>query len=162
MSAWKVLVATLVIFGAGFAAGGFWTKRSLSGFPEVAFARTNAPVQPVFSITRQRNELVRRMEKQLELSSAQHERIETIIRESHDRTEPVMNEAGLKMRAELKSVREQIRAELTPEQQQKFDELMRPRPRKQLDDGSEPRRRPAGSTNTTTRSRRAAPIQRSD
>jgi len=68
------------------------------------------------------------MDRELALTREQRERIEKIIAESQDRTRSLWKPIAPQMGKEMQSVRESIRGELTPEQQRKFDELIRPRP----------------------------------
>src|SRR5262249_10885308 len=92
-------------------------------------ANSNIPAPaPPFSQL-QRVEFLRRMEKQLDLSPDQTQRIERVMRKSQDRTRPIYEQIAPQMRQELHRVREEIRAELTPEQLRKFNDLLKAHPR---------------------------------
>jgi len=110
---WKVILATLVIFVAGMVTGGLATKRLQ---PEPA--ATKAPP------SLQRFDLLRRMEKRLDLSPPQQERIEQIVRESQERTKKAWEQVRPLIRDEFLRVQERIREELTPAQQMKFEKLL--------------------------------------
>jgi len=117
VNAWKVILAAAVIFCSGV----------VTGF-QVASLRTEpAPPQsrgPQFSPgPRQRGDYVDRLQRELELTSAQRTKIEQIWRESGEHTKKIWDSA----REEHRKLRASIRAELTPEQQQKFDEGNRSR-----------------------------------
>jgi Spy/CpxP family protein refolding chaperone len=78
----------------------------------------------------QRPEFLRRMQKQLELTASQRDEIAKIMKASQERNRPLWDQIAPQMRQEVKRVREEIRRVLTPGQQQKFDEMLKPRPRK--------------------------------
>ena len=86
------------------------------------------------------------MDKQLNLTDDQRERIDKIFKESQERTKPLWDKVAPQFKEELRHVREQIRGELTPEQQKKFEEALKPKLRKDDKPGDELRRRvPKGS-----------------
>jgi hypothetical protein len=68
-------------------------------------------------------QFLHRIEAELNLTPEQHDRIETILRESQERTRGIA-------RGEFGNVREQIRSELKPEQLARFDQLLRERQRR--------------------------------
>lgn len=146
MSPWKVILATLVIFCSGIAVGALLVKKKSRPTP-VAHAlqrgHTNAP--SAWNLLQK--ELVRKMDRELDLSSEQRERIEKILKESQERTKQIREKIAPEMREEVKTVREQIRSELKPEQKQKFEEAVKIKPPRKQDDGRKdgPRR---GRTNT--------------
>ena len=150
MKVWKVILATVLIFGTG-AASGYFLSRHFFG-PTEARSRditveTNSP--PMWRL--QHVEFLKRIEKPLNLTPEQRVRLEAIMRSSHERTKPIWDEIGPQLRAELKQVREQILTELNPEQQQKFESLLKTRSFKHNEPPSlterPPRRRP-GQTNS--------------
>jgi Spy/CpxP family protein refolding chaperone len=110
---WKVILATLVIFVAGMVTGGLATKRLQ---PEPAATKSPASLQ--------RFDLLRRMEKRLELTPPQQERIEQIVRESQERTKKAWEQVRPIIRDEFQRVQDRIREELTPVQRQKFEKLL--------------------------------------
>ena len=128
MKPWKVILATLVIFVAGMVTGGLATKRLQ---PEVA--ATKAPP------SLQRFDLLRRMEKRLELSPAQQERIEQIVRESQERTKKAWEQVRPIIRDEFQRVQDRIREELTPQQRKTFEKLLTESRDRRKQDGSSSR-----------------------
>jgi Spy/CpxP family protein refolding chaperone len=87
-----------------------------------------------------RIDLLRRMERELDLTTEQRERVDRIIKESQERTRHIMEPVAPQMRDELQRTRERFRAVLTPQQQARFDELSKqpPRPRDQRRPGGRP------------------------
>jgi hypothetical protein len=137
---WKVILATLVIFVAGLITGGVAVKKwPLRPAPRPAWpAREMNMALPAWV----REDFVRRMTVELNLTSQQTERIMKTVRESQERIRELYSLIGPEMREELDYVRESIRADLTPEQAGRFDEIRerqrrlaemgRPRPRAPL------------------------------
>jgi hypothetical protein len=118
---WKVILATLVIFVAGLITGGVAVKKlTLRPPPRAAWpAREMNAALPAWV----REDFVRRMALELNLTSQQTERITKTVRESQERIRELYSLIGPEMREELDYVRESIRAELTPEQAGRFDEI---------------------------------------
>ena len=123
-----VIFATVVIFGAGVVTGGLLVR-------ETSRPRSNslANMIPPGNISPgpwqlQRKEFLVRMEKQMNLSLEQRQKIERVIRESQDRTKPLWEFIAPDLREELEKVRVQIRGELTPAQQIQFDDLLKAKP----------------------------------
>jgi Spy/CpxP family protein refolding chaperone len=110
---WKVILATLVIFGAGIVTGGLAGKR------------IEAPPPPFHRPGMQRVEVLRRMEKRLDLNLEQRQRIEQILCDSQERMSKLWEQVGPKMREEFHLVNKRISEELTPEQKKKFEELIK-------------------------------------
>ncbi|HTY55381.1 MAG TPA: periplasmic heavy metal sensor [Candidatus Binataceae bacterium] len=65
--------------------------------------------------------IVRRMDRVLKLTPAQHEQVEDILFETRDKIEELRGDFRRQRRQLLRHAREQIRASLTPEQQVVFD-----------------------------------------
>ena len=110
MKNWKLILVTSLIFVTGMVTGAVTVKRFQS-------ARLPGPGQRI--------EFLRRIEKRLDLSPAQRERIDKILSESQERTANLWEQIGPKMRQEFDDVRKQIRQELEPQQLAKFEELIR-------------------------------------
>lgn len=155
MSPWKVILATILIFGAGVLTGGLITKRSFRTAPILRPPSEDvAGPSPWFV----RKEYLHRLEQRLQLTPSQRERIARILEESHERTKNLMRPISPQMQAEVRDVRQKIKAELTPEQAVKFEE-MRTRPAK-TGDGREDRRpgqRPPGTGRRGTNEQPHAP-----
>jgi hypothetical protein len=89
-----------------------------------------------------------RLNAALQLSDQQRERIKKILDDGQDRTRECWKQIKPEFDQAMHDTREKIQAELTPEQQTKFTELFRPRPRpKRPDDGSLLERRSTVLTN---------------
>ena len=140
MSAWKVILATLVIFAAGFLAGGALSQKFKLPGQKVA---DSAPFHP----WEVREEYVSRLVRDLGLTDAQKEEISKTVKESQERIKILFELVGPEMREEMEQVRETIRGVLTPEQQEAFDELRKRRhfpPRRKPPDRDSDSREPGG------------------
>jgi hypothetical protein len=120
VSTWKVILATLVIFTAGFLAGGALSSKL--NFPGQE-PKDSAPFQP----WEVREEYVSRLVRDLGLTEAQKTEISQTVNESQHRIKILFELVGPEMREEMEQVRESIRGMLTPEQQAAFDELRKKR-----------------------------------
>lgn len=119
MKVWKVIFAALVIFGAGMVTGRLIFQ--LEPFSEPPPDRTAQNA----SRSRQRPELIDRMEQELKLSPVQRERIDQILKESRERMKKLWESVSPKADDEFKKVRALILAELTPEQATKYQEVFK-------------------------------------
>jgi Spy/CpxP family protein refolding chaperone len=70
------------------------------------------------------------MQKQLDLTASQRDEIAKIMKASQERNRPLWEQIAPQLRQEIKRVREEMRETLTPDQQKKFDDLFKARPRK--------------------------------
>ncbi len=117
MSQWKVILATLFIFGSGVFAGSLLLKAPIPVKP----SEKSEPKRPMPWEGPARAESINRLEKDLGLKPEQREKISVILTEGHKRSRAIAEPLFTKMREEGEKVRDQIRAELTPEQVKKFD-----------------------------------------
>ena len=134
----------MVIFGCGVVTGALLMKTELppAGVPaELAQHPSTSTNQPPPLAQIQRPEFLRRMQKQLDLTASQRDEIAKIMKASQERNRPLWDQIAPQMREEVKRVREEMRQVLTPDQQKKFDEMLKFRPRKA--DGAGARGRPA-------------------
>lgn len=140
MSVWKVILATLVIFGAGVITGGLFVNRMHVNAPVAAAAadesnrhplnpwmapqlHTNAPPRSV----KIKEDFLSRFGTQLGLTSEQRMRIEQILSDSQKRTKEISDSVAPYVREEVRHTRELIRNELTSQQLQRYDEIFRPK-----------------------------------
>lgn len=129
-SPWKVILATIVIFATGVITGAFVSQRasrSKMPLPDPAGAPQQETVPTPWFV---RREFLDRMDRHLNLSREQYDKIARILQDSQERTHIIVGLVAPEIQQELREVRQEIRAELTPEQRQKFEELqhmMRPR-----------------------------------
>lgn len=133
MKIWKVILATVVIFAAGALAGGILVK-TFGPKPDI----TKPPVPGILSQQRFQS----RLKEKLELTPEQTNRIDKIFAESNERIRILWGLIGPELQKELKEVRDNIRAELSPEQREKFEQLLKSH-------RSDGRRGSRGSTNQT-------------
>jgi Spy/CpxP family protein refolding chaperone len=120
VKAWKVILATLVIFCAGLVVGGLVEKRIAANSPPAPVASSRPGQTRLTS-------LLHRMDRELALTSDQHAQIEKIISTSQEHTRELYKPVALEMSKQTASACEQIREVLTPDQQAKFDTLSKTR-----------------------------------
>lgn len=126
MNTWKVILATLVIYGAGILTGALVFKSPSR--PPVAVSPTRAlPAFPGSDIFQER--FFERMKKDLDLTPEQNKHLQGIFRESRERMKTLWDIVSPEMQAELQAVREKIQHELTVPQREKFETLLKERRR---------------------------------
>ncbi|MFO1488858.1 MAG: hypothetical protein U1F65_10310 [Verrucomicrobiota bacterium] len=146
MNTWKVILATLVIFGAGVITGGLMVNYSHSvempaqkrlgesgrryGTNYALLARSNRPLLAASFL--QRKDFLERLARDLKLNAVQRERIEKIISEGQDNIKELCQQIEPDVKEELAYTRERILDELSATQQDLFTELLKkksaPRP----------------------------------
>jgi Spy/CpxP family protein refolding chaperone len=125
VNTWKVILATMVIFGTGVVTGGLLVKYSNSNRgPHQHGSTPGRPAQPV-SPSGMKFEFMRRAERELNLTPDQRERIDKIIAASQERTKKILEPVNPQIREDMKQTKEEFRAVLNPEQQTHFDELLK-------------------------------------
>ncbi len=158
MNTWKITLATLVIFGAGVITGGLlvsysdraWrqprrpalqvaNERPLTANPGPRENRLPVPLNGPL-----RRDFLDRLDAELKLSPEQRNRIEKIISDGQEKAKESWLQIEPDIRQELRRTRERIRVELSAEQQVRFEDLLRQRPRAPL--------RPAPRERATTNS----------
>ena len=143
MNSWKVIIATLVIYGAGVITGGLLVNYT-SVRANVRPVNRQQPMMQAATPWQVRNrELLRRMERELNLTAAQRTNIDQAIIASQERTKVLWRPIVPQMNREMLTLHDQIRAQLSPEQQKVFDDLVRQtRPARRPDNSAAPDRRP--------------------
>ena len=123
MKAWKFTFAALLIFAAGAITGYtiFNIQAKTRREAEVA-KRETLPL-----MLWQRFEMLRRTERQLELTAEQRTKIEVQIKESQERFRKLWEPLAPQAKVELDQLRERVLAEMTSEQKAKFEEMLRAR-----------------------------------
>jgi hypothetical protein len=116
----------MVIFGMGVVTGGLLVRHVQPGRerrPQHAAnaVRTAQPPSPGVL----RLEFLRRMERDLDLTPAQREPVDRILKEGQDRMKKLMETVEPRRREELKRTIDEFRGVLTPEQQKRFDDLLK-------------------------------------
>jgi len=140
VKAFKVILATLVIFAAGVVTG-FIVKKTT---PKLPAAKSQPQPYPGEAM---QDRLFERMKQELNLTAAQVSRLEKIFGDSRERLREMWGLLAPEWEAEKRETKEKIRAELNPEQQQRFEDLLKGRPHK-----SGERRRSADGSNDVRRS----------
>ncbi len=144
MNSWKIILATIVIFGAGVMAGGLLinhvdrSNRFNHRPPGAEFRPPGGEHEPgrgigmEFPRPRQPDLLntnfVRRLDDALKLTPDQRSAIGKIIAEGQDQNHAIWTNNAEQMRKVMQDVRHRVREQLTPDQQKQFDELMRRAP----------------------------------
>jgi hypothetical protein len=141
VSPWKVIAATLVIFCSGLVVGALMEKKAIRTEFAIPVPRgvTNA-VPSLWHV--QQREFLHRIDRELNLTPEQRDKIQQILKQSQERTKVIREKIAPEMKDEIKRVRDEIRAELAPEQQAKFEAAMKSKPLRRPEDGSqEPKRK---------------------
>jgi Spy/CpxP family protein refolding chaperone len=133
VSSWKAILAAVVIFGAGLVTGAAWIKLSASKSTTVASApkpngnaTTNAAARKPLSLEHLKKvQLMGRVQRELDLTPEQHERIDKIITDGQERIRDLWDQVAPEIQDELDDVQTRLCKELTPEQHKRFDELMK-------------------------------------
>ena len=144
MNTWKVILATLVIFGAGVITGGLLVSHAdnvlrHSHKPAAAEAPKRNAQPPAPAPGREarsllapnfliRKDFLERLDRELKLSAEQRGRVEKIISEGQERIKSLCQKIDPEVHEELAATREKIRAELTPAQEPLLTELLKRRP----------------------------------
>lgn len=135
MNTWKVILAAIVIYGAGVMSGGLLVSHVVRPHPRyphrpdalMAFGnsppQTNTPGLPSSRSPRlpemMSRQFLQRLDERLHLTPAQREAIQKIITDGQN----LMHKTMLDTRLE-------IREQLTPEQRSQFDEMVKRPPRR--------------------------------
>jgi len=142
VNTWKVILATMVIFGTGVVTGGLLVRHS----ERIRSPRTlrnpavTRPAQPV-SAGGMRLDFLRRAGRELDLTPEQRERVDKIIKESQERTRKVL---APYLREELQRTKAEFREALTPEQRTRFDQLLKEQQQQQQRAREQRRPQPPG------------------
>ncbi len=115
----------MVIFGTGVVTGGLLVSHAQRGglrHPHPAGGMVR-PMQPSPGVMR--IEFLRRMERELDLTPAQRDPIDRILKDGQDRMKKLMETVEPRRREEFKKTVEEFRAVLTPEQRERFDALVK-------------------------------------
>jgi Spy/CpxP family protein refolding chaperone len=168
VNTWKIIFATLVIFIAGVVTGGLlvgysdraqqkqhrlwsreFTTHRLENKQPAPVTRDPGPREP-FTLPRisgsmpkgLRMDFLQNLDREIQLTDEQRARIETIITEGQERNKQLWSRVLPELRREMQTTKDRIRAVLNPEQVRRFEELMKQRPQRRLEDGSQPGMRP--------------------
>jgi Spy/CpxP family protein refolding chaperone len=122
VNSWKVILATMVIFGTGVVTGGLLVRFTGLPLPQPPSSSQPKPAPPA-SVGGMRIEFLRRAGRELNLTDEQRERINKIFRDSQERSKKIMEPIAPQMREELRRTRMEFVDVLTPEQRARFAQL---------------------------------------
>ncbi len=149
MKIWKVILAVLLIFGAGVVTGGMLVRtRVVTARP--AMAMPGGPPGPGLW-GQPRQQFVLRLNRQLDLTAGQTAEVDRILRGSHERMSRLWDPIAPQAREETRKVRDQIQSLLTPDQKTKFNRAFKPARLREPDDRKD--RRPPRDRDTNASSR---------
>jgi Spy/CpxP family protein refolding chaperone len=144
----------MVIFGTGVVTGGLVVHhvghiRSVRPLHGGNAGRQARPLSPGGL----RLDLLRHMQQELNLTPAQRERIDKIIRQGQEHTREITEPVRPQLEAEVEKVMQAFRDVLTPEQQARFDQLLKQQQHSRESRRSQPpREHPAQSAPARTNS----------
>ena len=164
MNYWKVILATVVIFGAGVVTGGLLVNYVNHSHTPAAHRAVVAPAphpQPTNAAPRLadlpklrppemlfNDGFIKQLDSVLQLEPEQLDTIKKIIADGQEQNHAIWTNNAAQMRKVMQDARRQIREQLTPEQQKQFEDLL-----KQF----RAPRRPQNSTNAPPA--KAAPLE---
>ena len=128
MNTWKAIFAALVIFGAGFVTGNVVNRLVEPKTPATAGTSRNAArsSQQTLPLEQLRKvELMRCVQRELDLTPDQHAHIEKIISDSQDRIRDLWDQVAPDIHDEYEDVKKKLYEQLTSEQKKRFDDLMK-------------------------------------
>jgi hypothetical protein len=142
VNSWKVILAAVVIFGAGVLTGGLLVDVDHSLLQNVRLPFVGTRLHPQtgghdqlrpeeFPRPRSpemlKKEFIERFDNALKLTPAQHDAIQKIIAEGQEQNRQIWTNSGVapKMRRVMEEVQQQIRTQLTPDQQKQFETLVK-------------------------------------
>jgi hypothetical protein len=127
VNVWKVIFATIVIFGAGVFSGGLLVNYVDHSRPRLVRPQTTPPPQQD-NVPRPevlKTNFVQRLDDALNLTPEQKGEIEQIIAEGQQRNRDLWQQIAPQVRGVAQDTRQRIRAVLTDEQKKQFEELLR-------------------------------------
>ena len=141
MNTWRVIFATIVLFGTGVVTGALVVRHSERIQAAPAHHTSAPPIRtgPISLAGNLRLEFLRRAERELNLAPGQRERIDKIMKESQERTRTILEPVSADLQAELRRTKDEFFEVLTPPQRRHFDELVRKQQQRPRDS-----RHPAG------------------
>ena len=116
----------MVIFGAGVVTGAL----VFQFVPGLVGPRHQRPAwvsrsAEFWSPGGMRLEFLRRIQRELDLTAEQRERIDKLLKQSQERTRKIMEPIGPQLHGEIQRAKSEFREALTPEQQTRFDQLLK-------------------------------------
>ncbi len=153
MNVWKVIFATIVIFGAGVVSGGLLVNYVVHSHPGNRRVQpAQPPHEPQDIVARPdilKTNFVQRLNDALQLSPEQKGEIEQIVAEGQERNRQLWQQIAPQVRGVAQDTRQRIRAVLTDEQKKQFEDLFR-RGRRILNNTNAPPNVPTNSVSTNS------------
>jgi Spy/CpxP family protein refolding chaperone len=130
---WSVVIAVMLIFGAGVVTGGLLVRTRVvqqlpAGQPQMIGSTTSATPTPAAVAAPGRQVFVQRVRSELDLTPEQSAEVDQIMRDSHKRMQKLYEPLAPQAREETRRVRQEIQAILTPQQKKTFNEKFKRRP----------------------------------
>ena len=132
MNSWKIILATVVIFGCGVVTGGLLVNYVERAHPEIrrppAAAHRERPGSQELSLPRPQmlnQQFVEQLDVALHLTPEQRQKISKIIADGQERNRDLWKLVSPQFRGVMQDVHQRIRTVLTPEQREQFGELMK-------------------------------------
>jgi len=130
MNSWKVILATVVVFAAGVLTGGLLVNyvvdhahpRSQTGGR--GQSHPGEPLQPR-APEMLRKEFIEHLDDTLKLTPAQHAAIQKIFAEGQEQNRQIWTNVAPRLRQEMEQIHQRIRAELNPDQQKRFEKMVK-------------------------------------
>jgi Spy/CpxP family protein refolding chaperone len=133
VNSWKIILAALVIFGAGVMAGTLVAMHH-----PLRSLEENSPPPPMENHEHSQRELPRpplvdvlgkkfsqQLDEKLQLTPEQKTNIQKIIAGGQDKNHAIWTNVAPQMREVIQDVHREVREQLTPEQQKQFEELLK-------------------------------------
>ena len=130
MNSWKIILATIIIFGAGVVTGGLLVNYVQHEHPQARRSfgdqhRNAGKELPLPHAEMMNRQFIQQLDDALHLSRDQRKAIEKILADGQQRNHELWKLVSPQFRMVMQDVNQHIRARLTPEQQEKFVKLMR-------------------------------------
>ena len=131
MNFWKVILATIVIFGAGVITGGLLVNHVAHPAHPFSFKAPVPKPTPYETLPSQvrpeilNTDFVQQLNDKLDLNPKQREQIRKIIGQAQQNTHDLWKLVAPQFQLVWHDTREQIRDVLTPDQRKQFELLMR-------------------------------------
>ena len=138
MNSWKIILATVVIFGAGVVVGGLLVSHVIHGSVHssrratatAAVTSTNRTAAARVDITKLKQpellsqQFVQQLDDNLQLTPVQHDAIAKLIEAGQEQNHSLYTNCAAQSRLVLQEVRQHIREQLNPDQLKEFEKLL--------------------------------------
>jgi Spy/CpxP family protein refolding chaperone len=139
---WRVILAAAVIFAAGAATGGM----AIRVYAPKTITKTQAPPPLPVSQDR-RHDYLSKLDRELDLTPEQRQKIEAILAASQDRMKELWRSIEPQTKEEYQRTRKEISEVLTPEQREKRKQLRHQRDRDRDREGEQKQKTPEQEKN---------------